>query len=249
MRGRLRPDRRAAVCRELTKTYEEVRRGTLDELVAWAAGRRAGRDHGRRGGRRAGGAVRRGGRCTAYARGWMRGSGSRTSRPTSRRARACRRRRSTTRRSPRADGLTARPCRASRPANGLPAGEQRAGCSRSLSGGRRPVRPRRQHSEGARHGSHPHRQHALGGLPLRGLRPGEPRVARASAPTTSTGPRARSRSNGMTSPEELIAAAHSSCYSMALSNGLAKAGTPPDHARHHGERHVRARHRHHRRSR
>jgi 16S rRNA (cytidine1402-2'-O)-methyltransferase len=30
-------DRPAAVCRELTKTYEEVRRGTLDELVAWAA--------------------------------------------------------------------------------------------------------------------------------------------------------------------------------------------------------------------
>ncbi len=32
---------------------------------------------------------------------------------------------------------------------------------------------------------------------------------------------------GRTSPEELIAAAHSSCFSMALSNGLAKAGTPP----------------------
>ncbi len=31
---------------------------------------------------------------------------------------------------------------------------------------------------------------------------------------------------GRTSPEELIAAAHSSCYSMALSNILAKAGTP-----------------------
>ncbi|MFE0626937.1 16S rRNA (cytidine(1402)-2'-O)-methyltransferase [Streptomyces sp. NPDC058864] len=29
--------RRAAVCRELTKTYEEVRRGTLEELAAWAA--------------------------------------------------------------------------------------------------------------------------------------------------------------------------------------------------------------------
>ncbi|EAP97181.1 putative tetrapyrrole methylase [Janibacter sp. HTCC2649] len=29
-------DRRAAVCRELTKTYEEVRRGSLVELVAWA---------------------------------------------------------------------------------------------------------------------------------------------------------------------------------------------------------------------
>jgi 16S rRNA (cytidine1402-2'-O)-methyltransferase len=28
--------RRAAVCRELTKTYEEVRRGPLDELAAWA---------------------------------------------------------------------------------------------------------------------------------------------------------------------------------------------------------------------
>lgn len=32
--------------------------------------------------------------------------------------------------------------------------------------------------------------------------------------------------NGTTSPEELIAAAHSACFSMALSNGLAKAGTP-----------------------
>jgi len=31
-------DRQAAVCRELTKTYEEVRRGTLAELVAWAKG-------------------------------------------------------------------------------------------------------------------------------------------------------------------------------------------------------------------
>jgi osmotically inducible protein OsmC len=33
---------------------------------------------------------------------------------------------------------------------------------------------------------------------------------------------------GRTSPEELIAAAHSSCFSMALSNGLAKAGNPPE---------------------
>jgi osmotically inducible protein OsmC len=33
---------------------------------------------------------------------------------------------------------------------------------------------------------------------------------------------------GKTSPEELIAAAHSACYSMQLSGGLAKAGTPPE---------------------
>jgi osmotically inducible protein OsmC len=34
--------------------------------------------------------------------------------------------------------------------------------------------------------------------------------------------------NGRTSPEELIAAAHASCFSMALSHALAGAGTPPD---------------------
>ncbi|MFC4063184.1 OsmC family protein [Planomonospora corallina] len=32
---------------------------------------------------------------------------------------------------------------------------------------------------------------------------------------------------GKTSPEELIAAAHSACFSMALSHGLAQAGTAP----------------------
>jgi lipoyl-dependent peroxiredoxin len=31
-----------------------------------------------------------------------------------------------------------------------------------------------------------------------------------------------------TSPDELIAAAHAACFSMALSAGLARAGTPPD---------------------
>lgn len=33
--------------------------------------------------------------------------------------------------------------------------------------------------------------------------------------------------NGVTSPEELIAAAHSTCYSMALSHALAQNGTAP----------------------
>jgi len=32
---------------------------------------------------------------------------------------------------------------------------------------------------------------------------------------------------GKSSPEELLAAAHASCFAMALSAGLARAGTPP----------------------
>jgi osmotically inducible protein OsmC len=33
--------------------------------------------------------------------------------------------------------------------------------------------------------------------------------------------------NGKTSPEELLGAAHATCFSMALSHALAQAGTPP----------------------
>ena len=40
---------------------------------------------------------------------------------------------------------------------------------------------------------------------------------------------------GLTSPEELIAAAHSSCFSMALSAALGKAGTPPQRLETHAE--------------
>ena len=43
--------------------------------------------------------------------------------------------------------------------------------------------------------------------------------------------RAEEDSGGRTSPEELIAAAHAACFSMALSHGLAQAGTPPDELR------------------
>ena len=40
--------------------------------------------------------------------------------------------------------------------------------------------------------------------------------------------RSEKRSEGQTSPEELIAAAHSSCFSMALSNELSEAGHDPE---------------------
>ena len=33
---------------------------------------------------------------------------------------------------------------------------------------------------------------------------------------------------GVSNPEELLGAAHSACYSMALSNSLSKAGSPPE---------------------
>ena len=40
--------------------------------------------------------------------------------------------------------------------------------------------------------------------------------------------RAEDSSAGMTSPEELLAAAHASCFSMALAGGLAKRGNAPE---------------------
>jgi osmotically inducible protein OsmC len=39
--------------------------------------------------------------------------------------------------------------------------------------------------------------------------------------------RAAEDAGGVTSPEELIAAAHSACYAMSLSNGVAQAGGTP----------------------
>jgi osmotically inducible protein OsmC len=44
---------------------------------------------------------------------------------------------------------------------------------------------------------------------------------------TVTAPSRFESSNGNTSPEELIASAHASCYGMALSFGLSGAGHPP----------------------
>ena len=40
---------------------------------------------------------------------------------------------------------------------------------------------------------------------------------------------ARTESPTKTSPEELVAAAHASCFAMAFSGALARAGTPPQH--------------------
>lgn len=53
-------------------------------------------------------------------------------------------------------------------------------------------------------------------------------VASNSFPEQPVTWQARAERTGGTSPEELIAAAHSSCYCMALSNALGKAGTPPE---------------------
>jgi osmotically inducible protein OsmC len=43
--------------------------------------------------------------------------------------------------------------------------------------------------------------------------------------------RSEDETGGLTSPEELIAAAHAACFSMALSSGLSKDGNPPDELR------------------
>jgi osmotically inducible protein OsmC len=40
--------------------------------------------------------------------------------------------------------------------------------------------------------------------------------------------RSEADANGVTSPEELLAAAHAACFAMALSAGLGRAGSPPE---------------------
>jgi lipoyl-dependent peroxiredoxin len=46
--------------------------------------------------------------------------------------------------------------------------------------------------------------------------------------TVSWKARSTDEAGGSTSPEELIAAAHAACFSMALAAGLSKEGHPPD---------------------
>jgi lipoyl-dependent peroxiredoxin len=50
----------------------------------------------------------------------------------------------------------------------------------------------------------------------------------AAGPLPVTWASRTARSDGKTSPEELVAAAHASCYCMALSHILGEAGTPPE---------------------
>ncbi len=50
----------------------------------------------------------------------------------------------------------------------------------------------------------------------------------AAGPLPVTWASRTARSEGKTSPEELVAAAHAACYSMALSHTLGEAGTPPE---------------------
>jgi osmotically inducible protein OsmC len=50
----------------------------------------------------------------------------------------------------------------------------------------------------------------------------------AAGPLPVTWASRTARSEGKTSPEELVAAAHAACYSMALSHILGEAGTPPE---------------------
>jgi len=49
----------------------------------------------------------------------------------------------------------------------------------------------------------------------------------AAGPLPVTWASRTARSEGLTSPEELVAAAHASCYCMALASILTEAGTPP----------------------
>ncbi|MBD3943677.1 OsmC family peroxiredoxin [Microbacterium sp. NEAU-LLC] len=58
---------------------------------------------------------------------------------------------------------------------------------------------------------------------------GEVSLASSGAGTFAVNWKARSEgSTTVTTPEELIAAAHASCFNMALSNALAENGTPPE---------------------
>jgi lipoyl-dependent peroxiredoxin len=56
-------------------------------------------------------------------------------------------------------------------------------------------------------------------------------TSEAYGPLKVSWPARAEEPNGLTSPEELVASAHAACFCMALSAGLARAGTPPTELR------------------
>jgi len=56
---------------------------------------------------------------------------------------------------------------------------------------------------------------------------GEPACHRQTEARAAACHQGEAAAEGKTSPEELLAASHASCYAMALSAGLGGAGTPP----------------------
>lgn len=52
-------------------------------------------------------------------------------------------------------------------------------------------------------------------------------TSQAAGPLDVTFPARAGQESGKTTPEELIAAAHATCYAMALSSALGSGGTPP----------------------
>ena len=110
---------------------------------------------------------------------------------------------------------------------------------------RRRPEPRRRDTDpdddpgGGPHGHDPTRDRHLGRRPADRTRHGDRRDDRhLPRPADDLGIADRG-AGGVTSPEELLAAAHASCFSMACSNILAKAGTPVERLDGRGRRHRR----------
>ena len=68
----------------------------------------------------------------------------------------------------------------------------------------------------------------LGGEPHRGGRHPRAGLQRGGVVAAHHVGVAHREADGRTSPEELLAAAHASCYAMAFSHALATAGNPPE---------------------
>ena len=77
-------------------------------------------------------------------------------------------------------------------------------------------------------GRNPTRRGQLVGRPHHRLRDGLRRILGSFSELPVSWAARTESSDGKTSPEELLAAAHAACFSMALSGALGRAGTPPE---------------------